>query len=294
MSSPKIIVCGTCAIDITFPADATTLPLQANVSAAGTLLNTAILLGIDGHDVTMVGEVARDTLGDILLQHLQDNGVNITSIDRFSDGGTTPIQLRHTSGGDIVDYGRYPDQKFDTVWPRIDPDDIVVFGSGFALDPRVRPQLIELLDNATQRNATIIYVPDIASSLTRGVTRLMPAILENLETSHVVFTHKSDIAGIFGAEDARQCYRDKINFYCPTAVNCDTANGNLVLMHPGGYSSKKISGISTDTVSTQAALLAGFISSMARLGLTRRDITGLYNTTADELITRTLSAVTNH
>lgn len=294
MSSPKVIVCGTCAIDITFPADATTLPLQANVSAAGTLLNTSILLGKDGLDVTMVGEVARDTLGDILLRYLQDNRVNITSIDRFSDGGTTPIQLHHTSDGHIVDYSRYPDQKFDTVWPRIDSGDIVVFGSGFALDPRVRPQLLELLDNAAQRNATIIYVPDIASSLTRGVTRLMPAILENLETAHVVFTHKSDIAGIFGTEDARQCYRDKINFYCPVVVNCDTVNGNLELMYPGGYSSKDTTGTSADSVSTQAALLSGFISSMARLGLTRRDITELPHATADELITRTLSAVTNH
>lgn len=295
MSLPKIIICGNCAIDITLPSDATALPLRAEVNAAGTLLNTAIRLGKAGHRVAMVGEVARDAVGDILLRHLSDNNIETASIDRYTDCGTTPLQVSTSAHGNkaCINYGRYPDEKFDTVWPRIDPGDIVVFGSAFALDARVRPQLLELLDNAAQRNATIIYVPDIASSITHGITRVMPAILENLETAHIVATQTSDLSAIFGSDDPEQCYREKINFYCPTSLNSDLNEGELKLMYPSGCCSERTAQCDSGDASMPSAILAAFIGTIAELGLTRQEITAPTPVMAHELAAGTAKA-TSH
>ncbi|MDE6326021.1 MAG: hypothetical protein K2M02_07600, partial [Duncaniella sp.] len=127
----------------------------------------------------------------------------------------------------LVVYGREPDVEFDTVWPRIEPDDVVVFGSYFSLNDRVRPRLLDLLEHARARKATVVYLPYFETFQVPRVTRVMPSVLDNMELADVIVTTTDDLQLIFGNRDAADNYRLHIEFYTPRFYNIDTASATV-------------------------------------------------------------------
>ena len=118
-------------------------------------------------------------------------------------------------------YRRYPSECFDVKWPDVSEDDIVVFGSYFAVDARVRPRLHELLSYIVERKALIINMPGFLKQQEPRITRVMPEILENLEISDMVVTRTQDLEHIFGTRNPEDCYRKHIKFYCRSFINID-------------------------------------------------------------------------
>ena len=107
----------------------------------------------------------------------------------------------------------------DVVWPRIDENDIVLFGSLYAIDSPQREHLFELVQYARERKALIVYLPGFQHGINFRITRVMTAILENLEISDIVIAHERDINNIFPGESAAEAYRNHIEFYCPTYLH---------------------------------------------------------------------------
>lgn len=52
----------------------------------------------------------------------------------------------------------------------------------------MRARMVPLLDSAAERGAVMIYLPGFMPSQTPRITRVMPAILDNLERAHIVIT----------------------------------------------------------------------------------------------------------
>ena len=204
---PKTIIIGSCSVNIVFPDDVSGLPAQATATTGGLLLDTAISLGRQGHQTVYVSEVARDALGDILLTHLQACGVDTRHIDRFAEGGATTLNAIFS--GSSITYSRTPATGFDTVWPRINSDDTVVFGGNFALDPRTRIPMLDILHHAAERKAIIVYIPDFPERYVPRITHFKPAVIENFETNPA------------------DCYRRDISFYCDTLFTTGVESTHL-------------------------------------------------------------------
>lgn len=266
----KIIIIGECALDLIYRDG-----MPEKSFPGGRLLNAAAILGKEGRQVTYVGECARDRVGDLIVDFLNDNNVATGSIDRYVDG-FTPLNIfflpdkTHPEGA-VVAYRKFPDEKFDVVWPRIDPDDIVVFGTAFAINSRVRPQLQELISYAHTRHALIIYLPGFLSSEAPGITKVMPSILENLEVSDVVVSRTSDLKVIYNESDADRCYDRHINFYCAPFINVDSQKGEICYRH-NSYRTSLTAGAQATSLTWNASSLAGIISAIISGEISRDDL----------------------
>lgn len=259
----KIICIGECALDIVFGQGQ---PVGA--MPGGRVMLAAARMARMGLPVTMASEASSDPVGDMLVGYLEKAGVDCSSVDRFILGHS-PL-LVFTPGKDdkepaeVTRYEAYGDGGFDIVWPRVDDQTVVVFGGYYALNERMRSRLVPFLNNCSERKAVMVYVPGFRPDRERRMTRVMPAILENLELADMVIARNDDISLIFGTPDGDRCYRDHIDFYCRSMVNIDTACHTI-----NYYSGKEV---------TQAEIPADVCESMFwNAGVIAGTVAAIYN-----------------
>lgn len=220
----KIICIGECALNLVFEKG---MPLGA--LPGGRIAAAAALMAREGLPVVMASEVSADPVGDMALKTLADAGVDTSSVDRFTEGRTPLLVFTSAPDGtaQVTRYENYADEAFDIVWPRVDDDTVVVFGGYYALDRRMRTRMLPFLNHCAERKATMVYVPGFMAQQESRITRVMPAILENLELAHIVIARNNDLHIIFGTSDDRSCYNNHIDFYCRSLINVDTASRKL-------------------------------------------------------------------
>ncbi len=56
----------------------------------------------------------------------------------------------------------------------------------------------------------LVYLPGFLPQMEPRITRVMPAILENLEYANLVIARNTDLKFIFGADTAKKLFRDHI------------------------------------------------------------------------------------
>lgn len=288
----RIILIGECALDIVFPPTQNNFPLATlsnlNAVPGGRMLNAAALLGTLHENVSYVSEAGRDRIGDMIVSYLAANNVNVASIDRYADGDTPsnlffPVDETHPTKS-IMIYRRYPAESFDVRWPDVSEDDIVVFGSYFAIDHRVRPHLKELIQYMVDRKALVINVPGFLKQQEPRITRVMPEILENLEISDMVVTRTGDLEQIFGSRNPEECYRKHIKFYCRSFINIDPDRQEMTFFHDDEAVSTPISRPPISLMWNSGAL-AGIVSSLIDLGVTRSSLRSLAGPNLSDIIT---------
>ena len=206
----KIIAIGESVLDTIFSGDQ---PVRSFMG--GRIANTAAILGTMHLPVAMVSECCADSVGDIIINYLTRHHVDVNSIDRYTEGSTSLSAIFNEGGKDtLVNYGVYPKTRFDVVWPRIDEDDIVLFGSLYAITEPQRAALFELVKYAVERKAIIIYLPGFQHGIDFHIAYVMPAILENLEVSDLVIAHERDLRDVFPNETPQQAFTNHVEFYC--------------------------------------------------------------------------------
>lgn len=267
MNSKKIICIGECALDIVFGADGTPLGSMPG----GRLVNAAAILARN-HDcrVVMAGEAAADAVGDTVVSFLSDAGVDTTGVDRFTEG-RTPVTIFMTAADGRLSatrYESYAEECFDIVWPRIDEGDIVLFGGYYAIDRRMRRRMLPLLQHAAERKALLVYLPGYLPQQEPRITRVMPAILETMELSHIVCTRSADLALIFGARDAAACYRNHIDFYCRALLNVDAAAHTVGYYSAAGADVLDVPLSACASLVWNAGIVAGAVKALADAGAT--------------------------
>lgn len=252
----KIIIIGECGLDIIYEGSQ-----PVGSMPAGRLLNAAVMLAREGLPVFMVGDTGADPLGDIVVDTLVGAGVDTASVDRYVDG-LTPVTFFF---GDKVTPYRLPSREggFDVVWPRVDPDDIVVFGGYYAIDPLIHQRLMSLVAHAVERKAFVVYLPGFMSQLAPRLTRVMPAILENLEVGSLVVTRSADLTVLYNDSDAARCFTDHLAYYSQSLVNLDAENA-MASCFTGKSASTSSLLLSTDTLLWNSAAVAAVIAALYR------------------------------
>ncbi|MDE5629742.1 MAG: hypothetical protein K2I69_09320 [Muribaculaceae bacterium] len=256
----KIICIGECSLNIVLDADGK----PSGSMPGGRIANAAAMLARLGINTVMASEAAADNVGDIIVNFLADAGADINSVDRFTEG-RTPLNVFTTAAGgstSLTRYENYPDEAFDIIWPRIDPDDIVIFGGYYAIDARMRPRMLKLLAHAVERKAVMVYLPGYLPQQEPRITRVMPAILENLEMADIVITRNSDLSLIFGTKEPQDCYSDHIDFYCRSLVNINEAAGRISYFTGNESSSVETGTAAATSLLGNAGVVAGLCAAV--------------------------------
>jgi fructokinase len=125
----KVIGIGETVLDIIFKEGQ---PVSA--VPGGSAFNAIISLGRCGVNSTFISEAGNDRIGDCVINFLKDNGVNADNVNIFPDS-KSPISLAfldENNNADYIFYKDHPHDQLEFVYPEVNPDDIVIFGSFFA------------------------------------------------------------------------------------------------------------------------------------------------------------------
>ena len=277
----KIIGMGETIFDILFEENR---PFKG--VPGGSAFNTMISLGRLGLKPIFLSELARDHVGDLLLRFMEQNGVATDHIYRYY-GGQSPLSLAFLDANRDAHYDfyfNYPPERLDVVWPRIDADDLFLFGSLFSVKPELRQAVTDLLRYAADRKAILVYDPNFRSESASQTLHVMPSVIENLEFADIVRGSISDFRSLYRETDPDRIYRNHIRFYCPIFICSDGAGGvwlrtPLVSKH---YDAPAVSLVST--VGAGDSFNAGLLYALYRRGTLRDELAALDEAAWDELI----------
>ena len=174
----------------------------------GSSFNTAISLGRLKAPVTFISEMGNDRVGDIICDFMVSNGVKTDYISRYEEGQSAIALafLNKESDAEYQFYKDYPHQRLNVDFPEFLPDDLLMFGSYYALQKGIRPRVRELLEKARQQGATLVYDPNFRDSHADERDLLIGNIRENMAMAHIVRASDEDMSNIFGSRSADESW----------------------------------------------------------------------------------------
>lgn len=266
----KVIGIGETVLDIIFKNEQ---PIGAY--PGGSAFNALISLGRCGVDATFIGEAGHDRVGEHIIRFLRENGVNADHVNVFADS-KSPISLAfldERNDAEYIFYKDHPHDQLDFVYPDIQPDDIVLFSSFYAVNPVIRPQIVGLLEYARAHGAIIYYDVNYRSSHRNEVMKITPNYLENLEYADIVRGSREDFDVLYKMRDPDKIYTTEVSFYCKKFICTQGADTVELRADQGLKRSYPVP--PTSTVSTVGAgdnFNAGFIYGLLKYGITRNDL----------------------
>ena len=266
----KVIGIGETVLDIIFRGDQ---PLQA--VPGGSAFNAIISLGRAGVPASFISETGNDRVGDYVKKFLVDNHVDASAVSVFPDS-KSPISLAFLddeNNADYIFYKDHPHDRLDFTYPEVHPDDVVIYGSFFAINPVVRTQVKGFLDYAKDNGAILYYDVNYRSSHRHEVVKLTPNLLENFELADIVRGSDEDFEIMYGKKDCDAVYRSEISFYTKNFIY--TRGAHPVELRAEGNIRKQYEVIKSQTVSTIGAgdnFNAGFVYGLVKYGVTREMI----------------------
>ena len=221
----RVIGIGETILDILFKDN------QPKVAVpGGSVFNGIISLGRAGGNVTFISEVGGDKVGNIILDFMKENGVGTDNVVVYPDR-RSPVSLaflNEKNDAEYIFYKDYPNLRLDVEMPEVTGDDIIMFGSFYAITPQLRDKVKELLDKARKVGAIIYYDVNFRKTHAHEAIKLMPTILENFEYADIVRGSNEDFGYMFGMTDPDKVYQHKVSFYCPRFI-CTNGGEGLCL-----------------------------------------------------------------
>ena len=279
----KVIGIGETVLDIIFRDEK---PISA--LPGGSTFNAIISLGRSGVKASMISETGNDRIGQNIIKFMESNGIDASYVNVYPES-KSPLSLAFLNDhndADYIFYKDHPHDRIDYVYPEVNADDIVLFGSFFALNPVIRPQVYAFLDYARQRGAILYYDVNFRASHKNEVMKVTPNLLDNLEMADIVRGSSEDFEILFRQHDADTVYRSQIAFYTKKFIY--TRSADPVEVRGDSGFSKQYPVLPTETVSTIGAgdnFNAGFIYGLIKNGITRQHIDqGLTESQWDALV----------
>ena len=275
----KVFGIGETVLDIIFKGDQ---PIGA--VPGGSVFNSIISLGRCGVQASFISETGNDRVGRRIIGFLEANGVDASCVYVYPDS-KSPISLaflNEHNDAEYIFYKDHPSDRIEFVTPEVNKDDIVLFGSYYAVNPVIRPQVHGFLEHARSRGAILYYDVNFRASHKNEVVKLTPNILENLEMADVVRGSTEDFDVMFHKTDADAIYRSQIAFYTRKFILTQgaqpvelRAEGDFKKQYPTPQLPSPGEGSGVGPVSTIGAgdnFNAGFVYGMLRHNITRDDI----------------------
>ena len=278
----KVIGIGETVLDIILKGDT-----PINAVPGGSVFNGLISLGRSGVKTTFISETGNDRIGRRIISFLEENGVDASNVCVHKDS-KSPLSLAFLDDNNDAEYIFYKDHPHDNLdfsYPEINNDDIVMFGSFYAVNPVIRSQVAGFLDYAKSHGAIIYYDVNYRASHRNDVLKIRANLLENLEYCDIVRGSVDDFEVLFGHSDADKIYRSDISFYTRNFIL--TQGAKSVELRANGIS-KSYPVERMETVSTIGAgdnFNAGLVYGMIKNNVTKQQIAdGMPEALWDKLI----------
>ena len=217
----KVIGIGETILDILFRNNqaATSVP-------GGSTFNSMISLGRVGVPSCFLSEIGDDKVGSIVRSFLKNNGVDDSYLTEYPEH-KSPISLAFLDESNNATYSFYkePFGKRDWECPTIERDDIVLFGSYYALNPDIRYKVTSLLEQARHAGAIIFYDVNFRRNHAGEAIKLMGTVIENLEYADIVKGSDEDFQVLYRITDGSKVFKEKVDFYCPRLIYSRGAQG---------------------------------------------------------------------
>lgn len=265
----KIIGIGETVLDILFKNEQ---PVKA--VPGGSVYNSIISLGRMGLDTSFISETGDDRVGEMILSHLRDSGVDASSVCSFS-GGKSPLSLaflNERNDAEYLFYKDYPSNRLEVDFPQITPGDIVLYGSYFVLNPVLRHKTKAFLEHAHEQGALLYYDINFRKTHIPERIKLSEALIENLELADIVRGSADDFNYLYDMTDGEKVYKEKISFYCRNFI-FTSGDGDVRLFTASGrerYPVKKVEVVST--VGAGDNFNAGVVYGLSRAGIERSNL----------------------
>ncbi|MBN2484866.1 MAG: carbohydrate kinase [Bacteroidales bacterium] len=194
--------------------------------AGGACLNSAVTLGRLGIPVHFVGEYGLDQVGNFIDKFLKDNNVSTEYVYRYFDGKSALALafLNEHNDASYDFYKIYPKKRLNIKLPEINPDDIVLFGSFYAITHEVRDVILKFIKQAQKVKAIIMYDPNFRKQHLHELPALKPMILENIAQSNILRGSNEDFSFIFGTRNADDTYA-QLKDKCPIVLYTASTKG---------------------------------------------------------------------
>ena len=263
----KVIGIGETILDIIFRDDQ---PIGA--VPGGSMFNGLISLGRSGVDTAFISETGNDRVGRRIISFLEDNHVDTSNISVYSEA-KSPVSLaflNESNDAEYIFYKDHPHDRLEFITPDIQPNDVVMFGSFYAINPVIRPQMLAFLQYAHEQGAILYYDVNYRASHLKDLVKVTANILENFELADIIKGSSEDFENMYNKTGADSVYRSQIDFYCKNFIY--TQGAQPIEFRAQGGLAKQYPVAATQTVSTIGAgdnFNAGFVYGLLKYGVTR-------------------------
>ena len=254
----RVIGIGETVLDILFKNDQ---PQKA--VPGGSTFNSIVSLGRASVPCAMVTDVGDDHVGDLICNYLLENGVSSEYVCRHENvkSHITLAFLDENNDAQYVFYKDHASVQLDGKLPQLDKDDVVLFGSFFAINPAIRPVVGHLLRAAREAGAWLYYDVNFRKNHIVDLPDVMSNIEENMSLADVVRGSMEDFDYMLGLNEGDAIY-ERVSRHCRTLILSDGPR-SIRVYTPDGCNTYPVQAI--ETVSTVGAgdnFNAGYIYAM--------------------------------
>lgn len=265
----KVIAIGETILDIIFKDSQPTAAVPG-----GSSFNSIISLGRSGVPAFFLGETGCDEVGRLITAFLRNSNVDSTYLHQRTDIQSAVSLAFLNSDGDAqyMFYKQPPPTLSNITTPPINPDDVVQFGSYYAVNPNIHPAVETFLTQSRNNGAILYYDINYRRTYRTRVKELLPTIQNNLRLTDVARGSADDFAIMFDSRDPQTIYDTHIAPYCPLFI-CTNGPDDITVFTPSQTVTVPV--MRTKTVSTIGAgdnFNAGFIFGLMRYGFRRTDL----------------------
>ncbi|MCM1078138.1 MAG: PfkB family carbohydrate kinase [Bacteroidales bacterium] len=218
----QIIGIGETVLDIIFKND-----LPQTAVPGGSTFNAVISLGRAGVPCSIVTEAGDDHVGDMTCRYLRENNVSDRFVNR-NKGVQSHISLAFLDENNDARYLFYKNHAGASVSAAMAPDftdeDIVLFGSFFAVNPVIRREVSAMLGKAYSAGSVLYYDINFRASHIKDIPATAENIRENMCMATVVRGSLEDFGYLYGTQDATEIYERHVRPCCPLFICTDGGN----------------------------------------------------------------------
>ncbi|MCL1938848.1 MAG: PfkB family carbohydrate kinase [Candidatus Azobacteroides sp.] len=190
----KIIGIGETILDIIFRNNQ---PQRA--VPGGSTFNCMVSLGRCGLPVLFISELGQDKVGDLIRSFMEENNLSTAYSDLLEEG-KSPVSLAFLDDkqqAEYVFYTDFPEKRLNIAFPPLCENDLVIFGSYFAVNPVLREKVKRFLQYVKEQRAIVYYDINFRKAHEKERLALMDSFLENFQLSTVVRCSEEDLAVLF-------------------------------------------------------------------------------------------------
>lgn len=241
----------------------------------GSCFNSIISIGRTGLPCRFIGYTGNDRVGLQTQVFLKENGVSIDDFE-VREGEKSAISLAFLDENGDATYQFYketPRAHKDWPVPDFQKDDVLLFGSYYAICEGMRPQVAPTLEAANRSGAILYYDLNFRRSHAHELEALLPSIHQNFRESTIVRGSADDFEVMYQSRDARDIYKHHISKYCPLFI-CTAGADTITICTPTNafdFQAPKVDNV-VSTVGAGDNFNAGFIYGLMHENISREQL----------------------